>query len=429
MNIKKSEKLDLDFYDYFLIGRVYLLLEDYDKAIKKFEKGLEVTGDDDFQEWLAKAYEAKGEDQKAREVSEKIYPKEIDFFGINFKGMKNRAQVIILYDENNTSNNILETVCMRLYREINGCHSIILSIDFNKIEEEAFNWTDFEASLSKLELCFLIFKNINSEKFDKLITELNINPLFISLNSAIDVKELVQISKVMWGMLEFEEFKELDSSILLEEENTFSYFFSKYKKKYEELLREIEDEEPFNTYTSRNPYNPTGESELHYCMKVLVLKSIHENKKSSSNYKIYTESKIGNIIPDIYAEGLSDDGIIDCFEIETLFGQGFFPVKGIDETINKYQESGIENLKLHIILENFTFLLHLKDIMKKIPIYEGLYDFDIEFWTLDLSNKKLIKFDDFYKEIKDLHHSNKIPLFIENPSRSNIQFLIKDLID
>jgi hypothetical protein len=57
--------------------------------------------------------------------------------------------------------------------------------------------------------------------------------------------------------------------------------------------------------------------------------------------------------------------------------------------------------KVNIVMDNLGFLLHLKDLLSKKKHFKDKR-FKIEFYTLDLKNKRLISLEDFVREYKRL---------------------------
>ncbi|MFP3131170.1 MAG: hypothetical protein RXR51_06305, partial [Nitrososphaeria archaeon] len=84
------------------------------------------------------------------------------------------------------------------------------------------------------------------------------------------------------------------------------------------------------------------------------------------------------------------------YEVETLFGEGEDADTKIVKTIDKYTN----NEKVNIVMDNFGFLLHLKDLerIKK----DKKHNKNVEFYTLDLKNNKLISIEEFKEKLKEL---------------------------
>ena len=79
-----------------------------------------------------------------------------------------------------------------------------------------------------------------------------------------------------------------------------------------------------------------------------------------------------------------------------MFGEGVDADKKIDETINKYTTDK-EKEKVNIVMDNFGFLLHLKDLERRKRHYKN-----VEFYTLDLKNKELVSIEEFEKELRKI---------------------------
>jgi len=144
-----------------------------------------------------------------------------------------------------------------------------------------------------------------------------------------------------------------------------------------------------------------NESDLHYAIKVFVVRSlVGELRKRelalSSREEIEeivkTEVREGENVPDIQAEGG------EAYEVETLFGEGESADKKLDETIRKYRGA-----KVNIVMDNFGFLIHLRDLSRVRKHYRN-----VEFYTLDLKNKGLVSLNEFIKELKKVF-SNALP--------------------
>jgi hypothetical protein len=174
---------------------------------------------------------------------------------------------------------------------------------------------------------------------------------------------------------------------------------------FNQALEEIKREEDglFKRATNRWP----DESDLHYSIKVFIVRYLVDKLrkegitlktvKDIENY-IQTEGKLNeSVVPDVYYEAENE-----VYEVETLYDQGPEPDKKIDETIRKYLGvNGVDKInikKLNIVIDNFGFLLHLRDLAS-IKRHYSQY-LNIEFYTLDLKNKRLVSMDEFIKELQ-----------------------------
>jgi len=193
---------------------------------------------------------------------------------------------------------------------------------------------------------------------------------------------------------------------------TFDHLFNetlfKQDSLFNQALEEIKREEDglFKRATNRWP----DESDLHYNIKVFIVRYLVaklrkegvalKTVKDIEKY-IQTETKLDTgVVPDVY---YIDEH--EVYEVETLYDQGPEPDKKIDETIRKYLGEKMVK-KINIVIDNFGFLLHLRDLAS-IKRHYGQY-LNIEFYTLDLKNKRLVSMDEFIKELQRLTHQSAI---------------------
>ena len=61
--------------------------------------------------------------------------------------------------------------------------------------------------------------------------------------------------------------------------------------------------------------------------------------------------------------------------------------------------------------------IHLQEIEKKVILHKYQKEkrnFELEFWTLDLTNNKLISFRSFANKVNDFEKGDFLPIFITN---------------
>lgn len=93
------------------------------------------------------------------------------------------------------------------------------------------------------------------------------------------------------------------------------------------------------------------------------------------------------------------------FEIETLFKQGNFPLKKIDETIEKYERASNIH-KVNIVIDNMAFLMHINGLREKLKLHKELQEkgkrkFNLEFYTLGLQSESLAPLSEIVKKLKN----------------------------
>jgi len=350
-------------------------------------------------------------------------------FGSEGGKIKGRGSKIILFKdiENDSYTNFLENICARIYREVEGGEPKIIpvtkldewnrarleewmsaggriftiyldNIDNKKLDE--VNWRERLEEASN-EFVFIIFVTRNWKHFESMkrkLQEINIecqgklNIIFL------EARELpLELVKLASGMLDLPTLPPVKVVISgVPSVTTFDYFFNEMlfreNSAFNRALREAMEEERglFKSATAR----AENESDLHYAIKVFVVRLLVEELRKKGlalrtreeiESIVKTEAREGRGIPDIQIAGASE-----VYEVETLFGEGEFADKKFDDTIKKYPN----NVKVNIIIDNFGFLLHLKDIMRVKKDYRN-----VEFYTLDLKNRRLVSLEEFKKEL------------------------------
>lgn len=362
--------------------------------------------------------------------------------------------VLFLNDPDSSYTPILELLCQRIYREIEGgfaepkkitnhkdfmeiinfwlkAEHMIFTIDYkvpskhiSSDVDDIYGQLDEEFLRNNLEqlynqgLGFIIFKNIilDPEKFYPK-EHLDIDYRTIEPNERLDnnFEMTLQLCSFLWGLVK----PNIDTFYISpENKKKFNAIFYESKKMYDKILTEIG--QPYDRATKRHEGVSKESHDVHYKLKRFVVKYISNelgfSKKkdiSSINKYIHTESKYSNKefkrfnYPDILVDKDAEQFKSEAFEIETLFAEG---IKKIDKTIDKYENYPIN--KLNIVLDNITFLNHIHEIkdLKIMHQYENK-GFELEFWTLDLSNSKLINYSEVIKRLIEFEKTGLLPIF------------------
>lgn len=308
------------------------------------------------------------------------------------------------------------TLCRRIYREANGGHpefQLINELDeINKREIE--KWLDadrkvifidlddrerridevklrekLEATLGKFG--FIVFKATDSdaiEEYRDILQGINIESPHPPLNvvkvtprrPGFEVER--RMTELCWGNLDLStagfQFDEPEIERPTGK-GVFDDLFNRYASmKFDDRLDNIKLEEGglFKRFTTENQGQiqgkerddaDSGESNLHYNIKVYIVRYLVQRLRDRGEdvdglaelgQWIETETEYGGVIPDVAFSGQQDE----VYEVETLFSGGQEPTKKIDRTINKYDEHNVDVDKIHIVLENFTFLRHLDEL-------------------------------------------------------------------
>jgi hypothetical protein len=387
-------------------------------------------------------------------------------FAFGSEGGKIRARgpkIILFKDlEGDSYINFLENVCLRIYREMEGGEPKAVKIrkldDMNKREVEKwleaggkiftidmeavkamkdedkdtkdYEMLDEDHLQERLEetysekLGFIIFTVREKEKFEclrRLLQKINMKTQgrlnIIELEARKLPLKLIELSS---GMISLEEIRELiEKGVKVKVEKvpipSFDFIFNKALFRedslFNEALEKIKKEEKGLFRESTNPGKET-ESPLHFNIKVFLVRYLVDKLRKEGEElstreeimeKIKTEEKLAEeveVIPDVKVGS-------EVYEVETLFGPhaGGEPDLKINKTVNKYDKvynKVSPNItKVNIVMDNFCFLLHLKELLEKREKFKDK-KFGVEFYTLDLQNKKLKSILDFAKEIKTL---------------------------
>jgi hypothetical protein len=277
----------------------------------------------------------------------------------------------------------------------------IFTIYLDNIKElDEVNWRERLEEASS-EFVFIIFVTRNCERFESMkgkLQEINIECQGKLNIVFLEARELpLELVKLASGMLDLPTLPPVKVVISgVPSVTTFDYFFNealfRENSVFNRALREAMEEERglFKSATAR----AENESDLHYAIKVFVVRFLVEELRKKDlalrtreeiESIVKTETREGRGIPDIQIADASE-----VYEVETLFGEGEFADKKIDDTIKKYPN----DVKVNIVIDNLGLLLHLKDIMRVKKDYSN-----VEFYTLDLKNRRLISLEEFKKEL------------------------------
>lgn len=229
------------------------------------------------------------------------------------------------------------------------------------------------------------------------------------------------IASLCWGMVDLSE-----KNVGVLPDLLFDDVFHGAEIEFNKELEKIENYFQLIAKTSEGEESP-----LHFRVKLFLVKILaHEKgllpnklgglKEEDANKikeEISTEKELPGkdnipIIPDVWVKNDST-----VYEVETLFGiksvkESKTPQKRFQEdVIEKYNNTSLKNL--NIVMDNFGFLIHLKDIESVRNFYKDR-DKDcppnspkVEFYTLDLQNNKIIPFGEVVKRLKEIKEKNE----------------------
>ncbi len=175
---------------------------------------------------------------------------------------------------------------------------------------------------------------------------------------------------------------------------TFDDFFGACEREFRKKLREIFkktftiiNSEKIILKDNKKVIFTDSEGPLHKRIKVLVLKHLLDNKICK-----WEEIKVEQSFPDTNGIIQPDILIGDVipYEIETFYGRGE-PDDRIGELIKDYQNK-TNFSKIKIVITNLDAILWYNKFMRIKKNKEK--EIDVEFLTLDVKNKQLIKIED-----------------------------------
>ena len=383
-----------------------------------------------------------------REKSEEIpEPDIVDFvFGVSNSKISSKGPKIVLYKEldNDSTIGSFETLCIKIYREKVGgnpriqpikkfdefnireiekwveANKRIITIDLDSDKKRVHSWFREENLRETLrrdmigDVGFIIFKTRDGKLYEhckKVLENLKIeieHPLNIvyAKPNPLSFEKKKKISSLAWGNVNLDRL----APIIVEENEIerryggiFDDIFNKRSKSlFEKRLEELEKEDG-GIYVYATEQHEGEESSEHLQMKWFIVKLLSKEQKLKDLIEIEeiikTEEEYEGLIPDIRV----DDSV---YEVETLFAEdreGKIPKKKIDSTIRKYESTSIN--EINIILDNLTFLRHLRDLTEIRKVLKGwatIYGKKINFYTLDIQNSKLLPLGEVIKKIKNL---------------------------
>ena len=388
----------------FLQGRERLLKKD--EAGEELETG-KLTG--------AGVSESTSDEGETEEIH--------DFLDILFKKggtgeIESGEPVVLCLEEPEGDSYIgaLQTICKRIYREKEGGNPkpTILSHLTDDFKREITRWMEAKDKIFSVQLTEDNWEKLNEDDWEHIsdrIGELFAQGFgFIILNNPphvfikkhheiniiniepqkVDLELKKSISSMTWGFVNLEDVGE----------DAFDRVFETARKKFKERLVGVG--EPYISVTKRHREE---ESDLHYEIKLFLVKFLAKKMKLRSIDRIKDEIKVeeayNGVYPDIFVKSLSE-----VYEVETLFGEGNHPIKKIDETIEKYENIG-DVSKVNIVLDNLTLLRHINELRKKKLLHKylqkkGKRNFDLEFLTLSMDDLGLMAINEVAKKINEI---------------------------
>ena len=143
-----------------------------------------------------------------------------------------------------------------------------------------------------------------------------------------------------------------------------------------------------------------NESAEHFKLKAFVyhylVKSKFNGKLEDAIDRVQTEYQVCNGVRADVAIGS------EVYEVETLFSEGAFGFKKVQESIMKYRGCGVS--KVHVVLEPLTTVMHLGelwDVMEYVNTMRkrGSISFEVNIEVIDAENEELAPLRDFIRRL------------------------------
>jgi len=372
-----------------------------------------------------------------------------DIFGISKESLFSSGAKFIWVPKDEFLGSI-RYICWRIYREIKGGKAepkIISNASKENFKREIENWMKAEDKVFSIE--FKENEELDEKFLESVIDRIeelfgqdigfivtNKKIVFVPRHHIVDIVEIklsaslindiraqAELCSLIWGFI--------NPDLLLEEvekrfrEVKFDFIFEIGRKLFERTIRSIG--EPYLSVT-RKHRSLKESDDMHYPLKVFVvkhianmlglkgIKDVNRIKQFIHTEERYNKDKFGldeTSYPDVYVDEKARYFANEVFEIETLFGEGEYSLKKIDETIEKYEKINNPLHRVNIVLENLTFLMHLKEIIEKKRIHqelkvEGKRKFELEFWAIDIKNNELIPLGKVIRRLRSYMQKMKI---------------------
>ena len=349
---------------------------------------------------------------------------EIMFRGEGLKRIEDgRPAVICIEDiEGESIIGVVETICKMLYREkVGGKPKAEIFSNLEEFRKE-IRYIEAKNKITVIRLSENDWKNLTKEeldrflgdRFDQLFTQdfgfIVLNTRVLRLEerhriNIIDVKPRLlsvemkrRLAEIAWGFVKIDEKYESMDEI-----------FEDGRGKFENALERIQRQNKGIFVDATKPHK-AGESNEHLWMKWFLVKCGVEHLIDKGELpknptltqiknKVETEVVDSNRFPDAVPDVVVGNMV---FEVETLFsedGEGKIARNKLTYTIDKYNSS----TNINIVLDNITFLRHLKMLRQILGNYEKDGKKNINFWTLDLKNGKLISLEKILKIIREFN--------------------------
>jgi len=220
----------------------------------------------------------------------------------------------------------------------------------------------------------------------------------LAVSKEIDLIKLKKdISSAIWG------FVTPKGDLRWNKGETFDNFFTACEYEFYERLNKIGrteikvgDKKLLPSFLVNIGEN---ESDLHYWIKVFIVKCLIEKEKyGKEEIKTENDAKIissnrREVIPDIKVNN-------KIIEVETLYGTGskyHEPLNKLTEKIKNYKN---ENFELQIVLKNLDLFFYHKDLTKLKKSAKEEWNLDVKFFGLNLDKEELVPLEDFVKIVK-----------------------------
>ncbi len=181
------------------------------------------------------------------------------------------------------------------------------------------------------------------------------------------------------------------------EGRTFDELFGNAERGYYERLAQANQDVELKLMIEEDP----DASFEHESLKVITVKALAKELGAENEEEILRMLKEGVIQSEYEFEGGKADIHVSprhFIEIETFYGVED-PVRKLKKTLSKYLNKSV---RVSIVVQGLHMLLFLKELIEFERFYKQEHEVDLNFYTIDLKEYRLVSLKEFLKMLREL---------------------------